>query len=103
MQEIVTVGNHLLSPRAVVVTEVNEIQLGVSEVDSLGGDVESQTIGPVDLRGDDGLPAGAVHADPHNPGVLAPVSPEEPPGPRTGVQCETPGLGDVLVDEDHPV
>ena len=103
MKEIMTVGHDLLSSCPVVVTEVNEVQLGVGKVDSLGWDIEGQTVGPVNLGGDDRLPPGPVHADPLNPGVLPPVSPEEPPGPRTGVEGEASGLGDVLVDEDHPV
>ena len=103
MEKVVAVGNHLLSPAAIVVTEVNEVQLGVGKVDSLGGDVQGQTVGPVDLGGDDGLSAGAVHADPLNPGILSPVCPEQPLGVRTGVKSQSSGLGNVLVDKDHSV
>ena len=67
------VGNHLLSSRAIVITEVDKVKLGVCEVDPLGGDVQRKTIGPVDLGGDDGLPAGPVHTDPLDPGILSPV------------------------------
>ena len=98
MEKVVTVGHHLLPSRSVVVTEVNEVELGVREVDPLGGDVKGQTVGPVDLGGDDGLPAGPVHADPLNPGVLPPVGPEQPLGVRAGVQGQSSRLGDVLVD-----
>ena len=103
MEEIVIVGNHLLSSRAIVITEVDKVKLGVCEVDPLGGDVQRKTIGPVDLGGDDGLPLGAVHPDPLNSWVLPPVRPEQPPGALARVESEAARLRDVLVDEDHSI
>ena len=103
VEQVVVVGNHLLPAGAVVVTEINEVQFGVGEVNPLGGNVQGQTIGPVDLGADDNLSVGAVHTNPLNPRVLPPVGPEEPPSSSTRVQGEASWLGYVLVDQDHPV
>ena len=74
------VGDDLLPPGAVVVAEVDEVQLGVGEVDALRWDVQREAVGPIDLGGDDGAALRAVHADPLDAWVLAPVGPEQPPG-----------------------
>ena len=87
MEQVVVVGDDLLPARAVVVAHVDEVQLGVCEVDPLGGDVEGEAVGPVDLGGDDGAAPRAVHADPLDARVLAPVRPEQPTGVVRRVEC----------------
>lgn len=71
-------GQDVLTPGTVVVAKVDEIQLGVGEVDSVGGGVQSETVGPVDFRADDDGTIRTVHADTFDARVLAPVGPEEP-------------------------
>ena len=53
VEQVVVVGDHLLATGAVVVAEVDEVQLGIGEVDSLVGDVESEAVRPVNLGADD--------------------------------------------------
>ena len=91
--------SHLLPSTPVIVAEVDEVQLGVCKVDPLGGDVQGQAVGPVDLGADDGLPQRPVHSDPLDPRVLAPVSPEQPAGVGRGVQAQAPRLRDVLLGQ----
>ena len=97
VEQVVVLGYHLLPSTPVIVAEVDEIQLGVCKVDPLGGDVQGQAVGPVDLGADDGLPQGPVHPDPLDPRVLAPVSPEQPAGVGRRVQAQAPRLRDVLL------
>lgn len=72
-------GQYVLAPGTVVVAKVDEIELGVGEVDSVGGGVQSETVGPVDFRVDDDGTIRTVHADTFDARVLAPVGPEKPP------------------------
>ena len=103
MEQVVIVGDDLLAARAVVVAEVDEVQLRVGEVDALVGDVEGETVGPVDLGADDRLTVCSVHANSLQTWELAPVGPEQPPGIRRRVQAQASRLRDILVDQDHPV
>jgi len=79
MEQIVATSDNLLSARSVVVTEIDEVQFRVGEVNSLVGDVQSETVRPVDLRVDDDASVVSVHSDSFNARVFAPVRPEEPP------------------------
>ena len=78
MEQVVIVGDDLLAARAVVVAEVDEVQLRVGEVDALVGDVEGETVGPVDLGADDRLTVCSVHANSLQTWELTPVGPEQP-------------------------
>ena len=78
MEQVVIVGDDLLAARAVVVAEVDEVQLGVGKVDALVGDVEGETVGPLDLGADDRLTVCSVHANSLQTWELAPVGPEQP-------------------------
>lgn len=60
----------------VVITVVNEIQVGISKVEQIIRIVYGQAIGPVELIGDDGGPLLAVHAGSLNARVPSPVCPE---------------------------
>lgn len=71
-------GNHLLPTRTVVVTEIDKVKLGVREIDAPRRNVQGEPVRPVDLGGDDRRAVGAVHTYALDPGVLAPVRPEEP-------------------------
>ena len=97
------VCNNLLPPASVVVAEVDEVELGVGEVNPLGGNVESEAVGPVDLGADDHLPITAVHTNPLNSRVFSPVRPKQPSCALAWVKGQTAGLRNVLVDQDHPV
>ena len=103
MEQVVVVGDHLLATGAVVVAKVDEVQFGIGKVDSLVGDVESETVGPVDLGADDDGPVCAVHTDSLQTRELSPVCPEQPSGVHGRIQTESSRLRDVLVDENHSV
>ena len=49
MEQIMVVCNHLLSTSSVVVTEIDKVQFGVSEVDTFCGYVQCQAIRPIDF------------------------------------------------------
>ena len=50
------VGNHLLPTSTVVIAKIDKVQLGVGKIHSFGRNVEGQTIGPINLGRNDGLP-----------------------------------------------
>lgn len=95
VQQVVAAGQDLLPLRPVVLTEVDEIQFGISEIHSLSGRVQGQTVRPVDLGGDDGGALCPVHADPLDARILSPVGPEQPLRVRSRVQAHSSGLRDV--------
>lgn len=78
MKQIMASGKHLLPSGSVVVAEVDEIELGIGEIDALRGYVEGESVGPVDLGVDDDRSVGSVHAHPLDSGIFAPVRPEQP-------------------------
>jgi len=86
---------YLLSAAAVVVAKINEIQFRVGKIDSLGGNIQSQTIGPVDFGVNNCAPVAAVHSNSLNPGIFTPVGPEKPPGAWTRIQSKSSWLSDV--------
>lgn len=66
-----------MAPGAVVVAEVDVVDFGVGKVDAFVGQVERQSVGPVDFAGDDRRAVGAVHVDALDARVVAPVRPEQ--------------------------
>lgn len=84
-----------MATRAIVVAEVDEVQFGIREIYPLRRRVQGQAVGPVNLGGDDGHALGAVHADPLDARVLAPVGPEEPARVGRRVQTHAARLRDV--------
>ena len=103
MQQVVVAGNHLVPPCAVVVAKVDEIQLGVGKVDAPRGYVQRQPVGPVDFCAHNHAALRAVHADPLNTRIFAPICPEEPARALARIQRQSARLRDVLIDENHPV
>lgn len=66
-------GHDLEAVVAVVIAVVDVLEVGVSKVDPARGVVQGQTVGPVELGGDNGLSPGAVHVGHLYPRVLTPV------------------------------
>ena len=95
-QEKVRAEDADLSPAgAVVVAKVDVVDFGVGEVDTPGGQVERQAVGPVDLAGDDGRAARAVHVDALDARVVAPVGPEQDTRAGRRVERDTARLLDI--------
>ena len=69
--------NDLVPSGSVVVAEVDVVDFGVGEVDPLIGQIERQSVGPVDLTGEDRSPIGAVHVDSLDARMVAPIRPEQ--------------------------
>lgn len=69
-------GQDLLSVVAIIIAIVNEIQVGIGEVQQIVWVVYGQTVGPVQLLAYNDSPQFSIHAGFLNAGVPAPVGPE---------------------------
>lgn len=69
-------GQNLLPVVAVIITVVNEIQVGISEVQQVVRVIDGQAVGPVHFVAYDDGPQFPVHAGPLNAGIPPPVGPE---------------------------
>lgn len=72
---------------------LQEVQVGVCEEYLVGGVVYGQGVGPLQLGGDDGTGAGAIHANSANVGLVTPVCPVQPTGIGEMVEEEKGGGG----------
>lgn len=79
MQQVVVVGDHLVSTSTIIVTEVDEVELRVGKIDPFVGYIQSQTVWPVNFCAYNDGTLSAVHADTLETWVFAPISPEQPP------------------------
>lgn len=61
--------------------------MGISKEDLVGGVVNGQSAGPLQLCCDDGTNICSIHANSSNIGLISPVSPVEP-SEEQGVQTE---------------
>ena len=105
MEQVVTAGQHLPASGSVVVAEVDVVDFGIRKIDAFGGQIQRQSVGPVNLAGDDGRAVGSVHVDTFDARMITPIRPEEDAATRirTGIQGDATRLFHVLGDENHPV
>lgn len=66
---------------------------GACRVTRSAAPTDGESVGPQDVRRDDGRPVRAVHAGALNLGLLAPVRPEHPAAPREREEEEEHGHG----------
>lgn len=61
---------------------LQEIKVGISKEDLIGGVIYGQSIGPLQLGGDNGADVAPVHANPADICCVTPVGPVQPSGSR---------------------
>ena len=76
MQQIEIASDHLLSPSAIVIAEINIIQLGIGKIDSFIRNIERDAVGPEYFRRDDCSTIRSVESDTFDSRVLSPIGPE---------------------------
>lgn len=59
---------------------LQEVEVGISKEDLIGGIVNSQGVWPLKLGCNDGTDIGSIHANPADVCIITPVSPVEPAG-----------------------
>lgn len=61
---------------------LQKVQVGISEEDLVGGVIDGQSVGPLQLGCDDGTDVASIHADSADVCCVTPVSPVQPSGKK---------------------
>ena len=89
----VIISKHFVSARPIIGAKLNEVHAGIGKVESFGGVVDGQGVGPEQVLGHQGNATAAVQARALDARVLTPVGPEQIASPEINGQVKSYSTG----------